>query len=119
MNDIHYTVEFTLKQDARDRFESLAEECISRVRRDEPNTLGYEWYITADGSKCHIDEWFKDSDAMLEHLGGSVVTEVLPKLLEAGEITGFDVHGELSPKAEEALAAFGTRNFQPLAGFTR
>lgn len=119
MQEIDYTVEFTIKEGQQDRFSALAQECIDRAKRNEKGTLEYEWYLTDDGRICHLHERFADSDAMIEHLSGDIVSEVLPQLLEVADLTGFDVHGDPSPEGQEALAAFGTRNFHELAGFVR
>jgi quinol monooxygenase YgiN len=35
--------------------------------RDEPGTLGYEWFLA--GSVCHILERYADSDPVIIHLG--------------------------------------------------
>ena len=37
--------------------------------RGEPGTLGYEWFLDAGGTVCHIHERFADSDAAMVHLG--------------------------------------------------
>lgn len=119
MEEIRYSVEFQIHEGDEQRFAELAAQCIDWAKQHEEGTLGYEWFLSDDGHTCQLDERFRDSDAMLAHLGGNIVSDILPKLLETSDITGFDVHGDPTPEAEQALAAFGTRNFHSMAGFSR
>jgi hypothetical protein len=51
-------------------------------------------------------------NAVLAHLNGPVVEELLPKLLGTASVTGSEVYGNPGPKATERLAAFGAEIFE-------
>ncbi|MCH8993878.1 MAG: antibiotic biosynthesis monooxygenase [Chloroflexi bacterium] len=100
-------------------FKELANEAINAAKKNEPGTLTYEWYLSADETTCHILEQYQNSEAILAHVTGEIGTQILPKILEVAELAGIDVHGIPSPEAAEVAASFGARTFSPFGGFTR
>ncbi len=56
---------------------------------------------------------------MLAHLEGPVIKELVPKLLEAGSVTGFEIFGDPGPEAAAMLAAMGAQIFPAWQGFSR
>lgn len=118
MSGVNYTVEFKVRDGSMDEFTALANECSAIAERDEPGTVGYEWTINDDGV-CHLHERFPSSEDALAHLGGPIVSDVLPKILEHSELVTIDVYGDPSAEFLEAAAALPVRQFENLAGFSR
>ena len=100
----------------RGEVKAVVDQCIARVRENEPGTLQYDWYISEDGSTCIVFDTYEDSDAALFHMVslGSLVGE----LAALGRLV-LDVHGEPSDMLKEAIAVMKPNYYQTLALFQR
>jgi len=49
-------------------FKNQAAECISQVKKKDPGTLQYDWFINSDNTECEIREAYENSDALLAHV---------------------------------------------------
>lgn len=114
---VSYIVEFNILDGKLEQFKEMARGFIKTVEADEEGTLGYEWYISSDGTRCLIQETFADSAALLTHLGN--VGPSLPKLLEIAPLGSLDVLGDVSEEARGALAGLGARFHSVIGGFRR
>ena len=94
------------------------EEMVTATNDDEPGTQVYEWFLSDDGSRCHIYERYRDSHAVLVHLGnfGSKYAE---RFLACLEPTAFFVYGNPSDEARAILNGFGAEYFGLSNGFSR
>ncbi|MGO9126033.1 MAG: putative quinol monooxygenase [Terriglobales bacterium] len=115
---VRFTVDLTLNTEKVDKFESIAQAMIAGTQK-EPGALGYDWFLSGDRKRCRIVETYADANAVLAHLTSPVVQELVPKLLEASSINGFEVYGDPGPKAAEMLAGFGAEIFQLWQGLGR
>jgi len=118
-DDIHYTLQFDVRDGKMPEFESLVQQACDTCEPDEPGTLVYRWQMNGTGSRVQLHERFSDEAAMLTHLAGPAATEVFPKLMEIADVSRFDVHGDPSSAAAETLAAFGGTVFSQWKGFDR
>lgn len=83
-----------------------------RVKSGEPNTLLYCWYISADGTQCHLHECFSSEESFLHHLKN--VEPVLADLFSLAPIIGWKIFGTVSKEVAEGLRDFGaSQNIQP------
>lgn len=120
---IQVLVELTIEKGKAGDFKTQMPPIIQKVMENEPDMLGYQWYLNQDQSKCYIIEWVKDSDAWLAH--ASNVGSMLPALFAIAPITRCEFFGNISPTAEEviksALASFNVEylNYKYLNGFAR
>lgn len=83
-------------------FKRLAAQLLERTK-GEAGALQYDWFLSADETKCVVRETYQNSDAVLAHMAN--VGELLGRLAELGgglEIEGF---GPVSPQLAEAAAA--------------
>ena len=85
----------------------------------DPGTLGYEWFLSADRKRCRLIETYADADAVLAHLTGPVVQELVPNLLGTAGLAGFNVYGNPGLKATEMLKGFGAEIFDFRRGLER
>jgi quinol monooxygenase YgiN len=108
---VRFTVDLTINAGKFDKFEGIAQAMIASSQQ-EPGTLEYDWYLSGDRRRCRLVETYADADAVLTHLTGPVVQELVPKLLEAASIGGFEVYGDPGPKAAQMLAGFGAEIFE-------
>jgi quinol monooxygenase YgiN len=117
-NTISYVFEVAIKQGQLEKFKALMKEMVEATRTNEPNTLSYEWFISADGSTCHTCERYVDSAAIMTHMN-TVREKFSERYFQAAEPRRLVVYGNPS---EEIRTMFGPLNaffLPPAAGFTR
>jgi hypothetical protein len=81
-------------------FKRLAAEVL-KVVAEEPGVLQYDWFFNADETRCVIRETYKNSEAVLAHLG--VVGDKIPPLVEAGGGLELEVFGSPSDQVVDAI----------------
>lgn len=91
----------------------------SRTRELDHDTLAYNFYVDAERGMLIAHEHYRDSAAMIAHLG-NLDPEVTQALLSAVEISAMKVYGEVSAELRDMLAAFGSGEYcDHLCGFDR
>jgi quinol monooxygenase YgiN len=111
-------VDLTINEGKLDAFEGIAQQMVAGSQ-NEPGTLGYEWFLSADQKRCRLIETYTDANAVLAHFTGPVVQELVPKLLGTASLAGFEAYGDPGPKAAEMLAGFGAGIFEFRRGLNR
>jgi quinol monooxygenase YgiN len=114
---VSWVIELAVKEGALGAFTELMGEMVAGTS-GEPQTLGYEWYISDDESTIHIFEKYADSEAMILHVNG-FLEKWAGRFLESVDVTAFTVYGDPSPAARELLAGFGPTYLGPWGGFSR
>jgi quinol monooxygenase YgiN len=117
-NIVRFTVDLTISAEKFDKFEGIAQAMIAGTQK-EPGALGYDWCLSSDRKRCRILETYEDANAVLAHLTGPVVQELVPKTLEVSSINGFEVYGDPGPKSAEMLAGFRAEIFELWRGLSR
>lgn len=113
---VRFNVDLTIGDGQFDAFERIARAMIAGSR-EEPGTLGYAWYLSADRKRCRLLETFADADAVVVHMSGAVVQELVPELLATAQMTRFEVFGDPGPQAGQMLLQAGAEIFAPWRGF--
>jgi quinol monooxygenase YgiN len=67
---IHFNSEVIVRDDCIATFREHLAETIRRVEATEPDTIEYIAYVSTDGRRCQVDQWFKDKKALVFHLNG-------------------------------------------------
>jgi quinol monooxygenase YgiN len=115
---VHLLVELTIHEGKLDVFKGIAQEMIAGSQV-EPGTLGYEWYLSSDGTRCRIVESYATRDDVLAHFTGPVVQQLVPKLVQHSRLDRFEVYGDPGLKAAAMLAEFGAEIFERWQGLNR
>jgi len=102
-NTVRFTVSLAINPNALDQFQKTALSMIELTRK-EPGTIVYDWYLSGDRASCRLLEAYVDGPAVVKHLTGPVVRELVPKLLQSSKITGFEVYGDPGPEGSKILA---------------
>jgi quinol monooxygenase YgiN len=105
-------------QDGRlDDFRSLMHEMVESTRAED-GAQAYEWFVSEDGTACHLYERYADSGAAMVHLAtfGSRFAE---RFLSCVAPTGFYVYGDPSDEVRAVLGGFGAAYLGPFGGFAR
>lgn len=119
MNTLNYVIEWTMKDGKADDFKKTATWIAEQVQAKEPGTKNYQWYFSADGTKCYLHETFDNSAGLVAHAAGPTVQGHLPELLASSDITRFEVYGNPDAAATEVLDGFGASVHNQYTGFTR
>jgi quinol monooxygenase YgiN len=120
---IQVLVELTFAEGKVDEFKTQMPPIIEKVMANEPDMIGYQWYLNQDQNKCYIIEWLKNSEAWLTHV--SNVEQMLPALFAIAPITRCEFFGNISEAVVEAQVLISARfnlviiNNKYLAGFIR
>ena len=99
---VHFLLHLTIHPDKREDFERVLREMIAATQ-PETGALGYDWYIDQAGSQCRLMETYADSAAVLTHLEGRAVQELVPKMMQAASIDRFEVYGPVDAEATAIL----------------
>ena len=115
---ISWNLRLSVRDGKRDEVRTLMREMVASTRQDEPGAETYEWFISEDGSTCHIYERYADSEAVMAHLH-NFGTKYAERFLGCLEPTDFAVYGDPSAEARAALDGFGASYYERLDGFKR
>jgi quinol monooxygenase YgiN len=109
---VRFIVSFTIADGQFEAFERTSREMTAGTQC-EPGTLAYDWFLSADRTQGRLYESYRDGDAVVAHLSGRVVRELVPKLLESSVLTGFEVYGDAGAAGSAMLASLGAQVFGP------
>lgn len=114
---VSWNLQLSVRDGQADDLRSLMHEMVESTR-SELGTQAYEWFLSGDGTACHIYERYDDSAAVMAHLGafGSKFAE---RFLTCLEPTGLHVYGDPSDEARAALDGFGAVYLGSFGGFSR
>ena len=116
-NAVSWNLQLTVQDGRLDEARALMAEMVDATRQ-ESGTLGYEWFLSRDGSSCHIHERYADSAAAMEHLG-TFGARFADRFLACFAPTALHVYGEPSEDLRAALDGFGAVYLGTLGGFSR
>jgi quinol monooxygenase YgiN len=122
---VAFIVELELKPGQVEDLRAVMDEMAARARDDEPGTLNYEWFVTEDGTACHIYERYANAAAAVVH--SATFPEELSKRGQAFLPTRLTAYGELTPEIldkrieplKQALPGISVVLLRPLGGFAR
>jgi quinol monooxygenase YgiN len=107
---VRFNVDLTIKDGSFEAFEALAQTMIAGTQK-EAGALSYDWCLSGDRKRCRLIETYADQNAVMAHINGPVVRELVPKLLQTAILNRFEVCGDPGAKAAEILAGVGAEIF--------
>ena len=115
MNSIQLTAKFAINDGKTEEAKSIARECLEIAKEKEAGKglLQYDWFFSTDGKECHVRETYKDSEAVLTHMGN--LGEALGKLLQVSTLTG-EIYGDLSDEVQEVLGGLDVKTYSFFQG---
>jgi quinol monooxygenase YgiN len=116
-DQVSWLLELAVKPGEVENFRALMNEMVESTRA-ESGTLGYEWFISDDGSVVHIYERYLDSAAVMTHLG-AFGEKFAERFLAAVDPTRFTVFGSPSDEVREAQSGLGPTYLGFFGGFAR
>ena len=112
MRELHVTAEFTIPPGQLDRFKALAAQARERIVGKSLGTLQYDWFIDDAEGTCVVQERYRDSEAVFEHIG--FLGETYPALTEFCELR-IVACGRPSDALRQLLSSFNAEIYAPLA----
>ena len=113
---ISWVLEVAILPGKLDDFRAVVRDLVASTR-NEPGTLIYEYFLTADGTTCHIYERYKNSAAVIAHV--QTFGRFAEKFMQASRPTHFYVYGAPTDEAKAAIADLGPVYFPQMDGFSR
>jgi len=114
-----WIVEFKIKRGKQAEFEKLSKEICDSVRRSEPGTRKYEWFINKKENKCLVIELYDSSTSGLAHVNGESIRKLFPKIQKIAKVNSFKVCGSPSLELVHELVDVNAKVYQFIGGFSR
>ena len=115
------TVSWNLQLSVRDgqlnNARDLMKDMVAATQQEQ-GARQYEWFLSEDGSACHITERYADSGAALTHLA-TFGSRFADRFLSCFQPTALWVYGEPNAEARAALDGFGAKYLGSFGGFHR
>jgi len=122
---VFFVVELDVQPGQADALRQVAREMVDLSQANEPGTLNYEYFLSADGSTCHIFERYMDIDALQRH-SQSFPPELSrraqsfrPRRLTAYGKVPEEVRAQRVDPIRQAVPGFTAAYMEPLSGFSR
>ena len=116
-NVVSWSLQMSVREGRLDDAKALVPEMVAATR-DEAGALTYEYFLSDDGTSCHIYERYADSDAVMAHLG-NFGANFADRFMACFEPTSLSVYGQPSDEVRAALDGFGAVYLATLDGFRR
>jgi quinol monooxygenase YgiN len=107
---------FAIKPGRLEDFKAAAARIIERTN-GEPDTLRYDQFLSADGTRMVNIEVFRDADAFVYH--NRNVADLVGALFDAGPLAHVDVIGETNDAMREELGFADLSFLAPLGRIDR
>ena len=116
-NTVSWNLQLSVRDGQQGEVRPLMNDMIAATQQEAGAQL-YEWFLSAGGKTCHINERYADSEAVLTHLGnfGSRFAE---RFLACFEPTALWVYGDPNSEARAALDGLGAAYLGWVGGFIR
>jgi quinol monooxygenase YgiN len=93
---------FRFKEGRREDWLRLSDEAMDLVAANEPDTLQYDIFLTADRSEAMVVERYRDSAAAMFHAENT--GHLWPDVFDTVELVHGELLGELSEELQERMA---------------
>jgi len=113
---IHWLLELELHPERVADFKVLMGEMVA-LAETQPSTLVYEWYFNEDNSRCIINERYRDSTALIDHMAAS--GPYAERFLAAATISRLTILGDIDTATRAALEALQPNYLSLAEGFSR
>ena len=113
---IHWLLELELNPERVADFKGLMSEMVA-LAETQPGTLVYEWYFNEDNSRCIINERYRDTTALIDHMEASRL--YAERFIAAATISRLTILGDVDTATRVALEALEPSYLSIGEGFSR
>lgn len=114
---ISWNLQLAVREGQLEAVKPLMEEMVTSTRK-EMGTMIYEWFLSADGTECHLYERYLDNEAALIH-AGIFVSQFAERFFTVFEQKSLSLYGEASEELTAAMTQAGADFYPSLGGFSR
>ena len=118
-DSITFYLDMTVAEGKSDGLQDFVSYLEETVKKTEPNTMYYKYYISDDGKKVSLIEHYANSKDALFHVNAFLVAPHREQFLETFVITNFQVMGNSSDELKKAMADFTKDHRKFIGGFKR
>lgn len=116
--ELFWILQCAVRPGQLDNLRELMAEMVAATEANEPGARNYEWFISPDGTHCHLYERYASSAAAVQHLK-AFRENFAARFMGAVEVKRFVTYGRPDDEARKALEKMGAIIMGPLGGFTR
>jgi quinol monooxygenase YgiN len=118
-NEIRFRAEFSIQEGKIEEYKKLVRDMSRVVEDNEPDTIGYQFYLNRDEAKCVVYETYTNSEAVFAHMNGVASQTILPRIFNISRISKFEVYGNPSEELQKVLTGYSPQTYNLLTGFSR
>jgi quinol monooxygenase YgiN len=120
-NQIRFRAEFTIKEGKIEEYKKLIHDMSKAVEANEPDTIGYQFYLNSSETTGIVFETYTNSEAVFTHMNGVASQTILPRIFNVAHISTFEVYGNPSEKLQKVLltSSLNPQTYNLFTGFTR
>jgi quinol monooxygenase YgiN len=107
---IRFLVEWNITPGRFDDFEQVAR-AMTLGTQPEPGSTVYDWYLSRDRLEARLYEEYVDAAAVVAHMEGHVVVDLVPRLASSSTLARFEVYGDPGRHGADLLTRAGARIF--------
>jgi quinol monooxygenase YgiN len=111
-------VDVTVNEGQLEAFKSVAAQ-LTEYSKNEPRTLGYEWFAGADAKSFRLVETYANPAAVEAHFSGPAVQLGVPRLLAVCMVDRFEIYGDPGPAVSQTAKGMGAVIFPYWLGLDR
>jgi quinol monooxygenase YgiN len=111
-------VSMTVSEDQLSVFQDVAN-FLTEGSKQEPGTLGYEWFAATDGTHYRLVENYENAAAVEAHFDSITFERGIPRLVAACHIDAFEIYGDPGPKVTAIAGGMGAVFFAYKLGLDR
>lgn len=115
---IRVLVDFEIHDGKFAEFENVIKQ-MAAVSEQEPGTMLYKFYLSADCKLCRLVEGYTDQAAITAHFEGPAVQQFVPQLIQFCSPTRMDIYGDPGLQVLAMVAVFGAQIYSAWEGFDR
>jgi quinol monooxygenase YgiN len=99
--------------------EKFVDYLVGEVKKTEPKTMHYKYWISEDKSKVSLMEVYHSNEDAIFHMNAFAVAAHREKFLETFTVTNFQVLGDTNEALRKAMIDYTTDHRSLMNGFKR
>ena len=116
---IIFYLDMDIAEGKSDTVEDFVNYLVKTVKRTEPKTMYYKYWISEDKTKVSLMEVYHSNEDALFHMDAFDKASHKQKFIDTFVITNFQVMGDTNDELKEAMSAFTQDHRTLINGFKR
>ena len=116
---IIFYLDMDIAEGKSDSVQDFVDYLVKTVKRTEPKTMYYKYWISEDKTKVSLMEVYHSNEDALFHMDAFDKASHKQKFIDTFVITNFQVMGDTNDELKEAMSAFTKDHRSLMNGFKR